>query len=214
MDFSHVRRHFDASIPPPPTHTPSQSALSSSNVVLSSAACESLGRLCQVVGEPAFVSDLIHEVYTRLRSSVRNPIARAAHCLAVGCLHRCVGALASGQHLATSIGVLLPIAQDPLLPETQMWALHSLAMLADSGGPMFREYVDPSLGLVLQLLLRSPTAMHEIQRSLGRLLGALISTLGPELRGWLRQLGVHFLTRCLSQFIHNSNLLYRCDQYA
>lgn len=135
-----------------------------------------------MVAEPAFLAELAQQIFDRLRT-VRNPLSRAGHCLAVGCLHRYVGGLASGQHLSTSVGVLLAIAQDSSVPEVQVWALHALALVADSGGPMFREFVEPSLNLVLQLLLRSPTVVSDIQRSLGRLLNALITTLGPELQG-------------------------------
>ncbi|KAF7232841.1 hypothetical protein EG68_06925 [Paragonimus skrjabini miyazakii] len=157
-------------------------ALASPSVLLRCTSGECLGRLAQVIAEPNFLAELAQQIFDRLRI-VRNPLSRAGHCLAVGCLHRYVGGLASGQHLSTSVGVLLAIAQDSSVPEVQVWALHALALVADSGGPMFREFVEPSLNLVLQLLLRSPTAMSEIQRSLGRLLSALITTLGPELQG-------------------------------
>ncbi|TNN08810.1 HEAT repeat-containing protein isoform 2 [Schistosoma japonicum] len=156
--------------------------LTSPSVLLRCVAGECLGRLAQVVGESGFLAELAQQIFERLRA-IRNPIARAGHCLAIGCLHRYVGGLASGQHLSSSVGILLAIAQDSSVPEVQVWALHALALVADSGGPIFREYVEPSLNLVLQLLLKSPSAMHEIQRSLGRLFAALITTLGPELRG-------------------------------
>ncbi|KAK4469677.1 hypothetical protein MN116_007205 [Schistosoma mekongi] len=156
--------------------------LTSSSVLLRCVAGECLGRLAQVVGESGFLAELTQQIFERLRA-MRNPIARAGHCLAIGCLHRYVGGLASGQHLSSSVGILLAIAQDSSVPEVQVWALHALALVADSGGPIFREYVEPSLNLVLQLLLKSPSGMHEIQRSLGRLFAALITTLGPELRG-------------------------------
>lgn len=155
--------------------------MTSPNVLLRCSAGECLGRLAQVVAEPNFLTELAQQIFDRLRT-IRIPVARSGHCLAVGCLHRYVGGLASGQHLNTSVGVLLAIAQDSSVPEVQVWALHALALVADSGGPMFREYVEPSLNLVLQLLLRSPSNMNEIQRSLGRLLAALITTLGPELQ--------------------------------
>ncbi|OON22437.1 HEAT repeat protein, partial [Opisthorchis viverrini] len=157
-------------------------ALTSSSLLLRCTAGECLGRLAQIVAEPSFLAELAQQVFDRLRS-VRIPLSRAGHCLAVGCLHRYVGGLASGQHLSTSVGVLLAIAQDSSVPEVQVWAIHALALVADSGGPMFREFVGPSLNLVLQLLLRSPSAVSDIQHSLGRLLSALITTLGPELQG-------------------------------
>ncbi|CAH8507597.1 unnamed protein product [Schistosoma intercalatum] len=156
--------------------------LTNPSVLLRCVAGECLGRLAQVVGESGFLAELAQQIFERLRA-IRNPIARAGHCLAIGCLHSYVGGLASGQHLSSSVGVLLAIAQDSSVPEVQVWALHALALVAESGGPIFREYIEPSLNLVLQLLLKSPSAMHEIQRSLGRLFAALITTLGPELRG-------------------------------
>ena len=64
-----------------------------------------------------------------------------------------------------------------------MWALHALALIADSGGPMFRSYVEPTLSLVLTLLLSVPPSTVEVHQCLGRCLAALITTLGPELQG-------------------------------
>ena len=64
-----------------------------------------------------------------------------------------------------------------------MWALHALALIADSGGPMFRSYVEPTLSLVLTLLLSVPPSNVEVHQCLGRCLAALITTLGPELQG-------------------------------
>ena len=67
----------------------------------------------------------------------------------------------------------------------QVWALHALALIADSGGPMFRGYVEPTLSLVLQLLLSVPPSSVDVHQCLGRCLAALITTLGPELQGML-----------------------------
>ncbi|CAH8529433.1 unnamed protein product [Dicrocoelium dendriticum] len=157
-------------------------ALASPCILLRCAAGECMGRLAQLVADPSFLSELAQNLFERLRS-IRNPISRAGHCLAIGCLHRYVGGLASGQHVNTSVGILLAIAQDSSVPEVQVWALYALALVADSGGPMFREYVSPSLDLVFQLLLRSASTAIDIQRSLGRLLSTLITTIGPELHG-------------------------------
>ena len=67
----------------------------------------------------------------------------------------------------------------------QVWALHALALIADSGGPMFRSYVEPSLSLVLQLLLSVPPSSVDVHQCLGKCLAALITTIGPELQGEL-----------------------------
>lgn len=44
-------------------------------------------------------------------------------------------------------------------------------------------HVEPTLSLVLMLLLTVPPAYTEVHQSLGRCLNALIATLGPELQG-------------------------------
>lgn len=65
----------------------------------------------------------------------------------------------------------------------QVWALHALGLIADSGGPMFRSYVEPTLSLVLQLLLSVPPSTVDVHQCLGKCLSTLITSLGPELQG-------------------------------
>jgi len=64
-----------------------------------------------------------------------------------------------------------------------VWALHALSLIADSGGPMFRSYVEPTLTLVLQLMFSAPPANVDVHQCLGKCLAALITTIGPELQG-------------------------------
>ena len=64
-----------------------------------------------------------------------------------------------------------------------MWALHALSLIADSGGPMFRSYVEPSLALLLERLLTVPQHNAEVHQCIGHCLQALITTVGPELQG-------------------------------
>ena len=71
----------------------------------------------------------------------------------------------------------------------QVWALHALALIADSGGPMFRSYVEPTLSLVLQLLLSVPPSHVDVHECLGKCLAALITTIGPELQGKMEEFG-------------------------
>jgi len=65
----------------------------------------------------------------------------------------------------------------------QVWSLHALALIADSGGPMFRGYVEPSLSLALKLLLNVPQSYIDVHQCIGKVLSALITTVGPELQG-------------------------------
>uniref|UniRef100_H3B3B5 HEAT repeat-containing protein 5B n=1 Tax=Latimeria chalumnae TaxID=7897 RepID=H3B3B5_LATCH len=157
-------------------------ALDNPNPILRCAAGEALGRMAQVVGEATFIARMAQYSFDKLKSA-RDVVSRTGHSLALGCLHRYVGGIGSGQHLKTSVSILLALAQDGTCPEVQTWALHSLALIVDSSGPMYRGYVEPTLSLVLTLLLTVPPSHTEVHQCLGRCLGALITTVGPELQG-------------------------------
>ena len=64
----------------------------------------------------------------------------------------------------------------------QLWYTFLQALIADSGGPMFRSFVDPTVSTVLKLLLTVQANSLEVISCLGRVLSALITTLGPELQ--------------------------------
>uniref|UniRef100_A0A668UXA0 HEAT repeat-containing protein 5B n=1 Tax=Oreochromis aureus TaxID=47969 RepID=A0A668UXA0_OREAU len=157
-------------------------ALDNPNPILRCAAGEALGRMAQVVGEATFIARMAQTSFDKLKSA-RDVVSRTGHSLALGCLHRYVGGIGSGQHLKTSVSILLALAQDGSSHEVQTWALHSLALIVDSSGPMYRGYVEPTLSLVLTLLLTVPPSHTEVHQCLGRCLGALITTVGPELQG-------------------------------
>lgn len=55
----------------------------------------------------------------RLKSA-RDVVSRTGHSLALGCLHRYVGGIGSGQHLKTSVSILLALAQDATCHEVQV----------------------------------------------------------------------------------------------
>ncbi|XP_052827932.1 HEAT repeat-containing protein 5B [Octopus bimaculoides] len=164
-------------------------ALGSSNPILRCAAGEALGRMAQVVGDSRFIAEMAQYSFDRLKSA-RDVVSRTGHSLALGCLHRYVGGMGSGQHLNTSVSILLALAQDFNSPVVQVWALHALALIADSGGPMFRGYVEPTLSLVLQLLLTVPPATVDVHQCLGKCLSALITSIGPELQGNMASIAV------------------------
>lgn len=88
----------------------------------------------------------------------------------------------------------------------QTWSLHSLALIVDSSGPMYRGYVEPTLSLVLTLLLTVPPSHTEVHQCLGRCLGAIITTVGPELQGeYIALLSSSFLKKCCDN--NNYNVL-------
>ncbi|XP_038116555.1 HEAT repeat-containing protein 5B isoform X3 [Culex quinquefasciatus] len=157
-------------------------ALICANPILRCAAGEALGRIAQVVGDSRITAELAQTSFDRLKSA-RDVVTRTGHSLALGCLHRYVGGMGSSQHLNTSVSILLALAQDGSSPVVQVWSLYALALIADSGGPMFRGYVEPTLSLALKLLLSVPQSHVDVHQCIGRVLSALITTIGPELQG-------------------------------
>ena len=48
---------------------------------------------------------------------------------------------------------------------------------------MFRQCVEPTLSVVLELILKNPSSSTEVHQCLGKCMGALITSIGPELQG-------------------------------
>uniref|UniRef100_A0A8C9NC49 HEAT repeat-containing protein 5A n=1 Tax=Serinus canaria TaxID=9135 RepID=A0A8C9NC49_SERCA len=157
-------------------------ALESNNPLLRCAAAECLARLAQVVSDSAFTAGLAQVSFDKLKSA-RDVVSRTGHSLALGCLYRYLGGISSTQHLNACIGILYTLSQDSTSPDVQAWALHSLSLIVDLAGPLYHVHVEPTLSLVLMLLLSVPPAYAEVHQSLGRCLNTLITTLGPELQG-------------------------------
>lgn len=157
-------------------------ALVSANPILRCAAAEALGRIAQVVSETKFTAELAQASFDKLKSA-RDVITRTGHSLALGCLHKYVGGMGSSQHLNTSVSILLALAQDGSSPVVQVWSLYALSLIADSGGLMFRGYVEPTLSLSIKLLLTVPQSYVDVYQCIGRVLANIITTMGPELQG-------------------------------
>ncbi|XP_041340039.1 HEAT repeat-containing protein 5A isoform X2 [Pyrgilauda ruficollis] len=157
-------------------------ALESNNPLLRCAAAECLARLAQVVSDSAFTAGLAQVSFDKLKSA-RDVVSRTGHSLALGCLYRYLGGISSTQHLNACVGILYTLSQDSTSPDVQAWALHSLSLIVDLAGPLYHVHVEPTLSLVLLLLLSVPPAHAEVHQSLGRCLNTLITTLGPELQG-------------------------------
>uniref|UniRef100_A0A4X1T2F8 HEAT repeat-containing protein 5A n=1 Tax=Sus scrofa TaxID=9823 RepID=A0A4X1T2F8_PIG len=136
-----------------------------------SSAVKLFGVVCAHVGE------------TQRLKSARDAVTRTGHSLALGSLHRYLGGISSSQHLNSCVGILYTLSQDSTSPDVQTWALHSLSLIIDSAGPLFYTHVEPTLSLIIMLLLNVPPTHAEVHQSLGRCLNALITTLGPELQG-------------------------------
>ncbi|XP_072933477.1 HEAT repeat-containing protein 5B [Epargyreus clarus] len=150
--------------------------LSSNSATVRAAAASCAGRLCGCITE-AESQALSEKVIALARTSV-NRATRAAAAAAVGAVQRARGAASS----AAALPVLRALAQDTAAVEVQVWSLHALSVLVDASGPMFRSHVDSTLNLALKLLFTAPPFLEDLQRSIGRLLSALITVVGPELQ--------------------------------
>lgn len=157
-------------------------ALESPNPLLRCAAAEAWARLAQVVNDGVFTAALAQVSFDKLKSA-RDAVTRTGHSLALGSLHRYLGGISSSQHLNSCVGILYTLSQDSTSPDVQTWALHSLSLIIDSAGPLFYTHVEPTLSLIIMLLLNVPPSHAEVHQSLGRCLNTLITTLGPELQG-------------------------------
>ncbi|XP_058396741.1 HEAT repeat-containing protein 5A isoform X4 [Diceros bicornis minor] len=157
-------------------------ALESPNPLLRCAAAEAWARLAQVVDDAAFTAALAQVSFDKLKSA-RDVVTRTGHSLALVTLHRYLGGINSSQHLNSCVGMLYTLSQDSTSPDVQTWALHSLSLIIDSAGPLYNVHVEPTLSLIIMLLLNVPPTHAEVHQSLGRCLNALITTLGPELQG-------------------------------
>uniref|UniRef100_UPI0037E9B09A HEAT repeat-containing protein 5A n=1 Tax=Semicossyphus pulcher TaxID=241346 RepID=UPI0037E9B09A len=157
-------------------------ALESVSPLLRCLAAEGLARLVQVVGDPGFTVSVSLLCFDRLKTA-RDAASRSGYALALGALYRYTGGISSPQHLSTCLGVLFTLSQDSTSPEVQTWSLHSLSLVIDLSGGLYRAHAEPSFTLVLRLLLSAPPTHPEVHHSLGRCLHALVTCLGPDLQG-------------------------------
>uniref|UniRef100_A0A3B4G4Y2 HEAT repeat-containing protein 5A n=1 Tax=Pundamilia nyererei TaxID=303518 RepID=A0A3B4G4Y2_9CICH len=157
-------------------------ALESTSPLLRCLAAEGLARLVQVVGDPGFTVSISLLCFDRLKTA-RDAASRSGYALALGALYRYTGGISSPQHLSTCLGVLFTLSQDSTSPEVQTWSLHSLSLVVDLSGGLYRTHAEPSFTLVLRLLLSTPPTHPEVHYSLGRCLHCLITCLGPDLQG-------------------------------
>ncbi|XP_044231866.1 HEAT repeat-containing protein 5A isoform X2 [Thunnus albacares] len=166
----------------PPVLSLLSGALESVSPLLRCLAAEGLARLVQVVGDPGFTVSVSLLCFDRLKTA-RDAASRSGYTLALGALHRYTGGISSPQHLSTCLGVLFTLSQDSTSPEVQTWSLHSLSLVVDLSGGLYRAHAEPSFTLVLRLLLSTSPTHPEVHHSLGRCLHALITCLGPDLQG-------------------------------
>ncbi|XP_002158974.1 HEAT repeat-containing protein 5B isoform X1 [Hydra vulgaris] len=156
-------------------------ALGNTDNILRCAAGEALGKLAQVMNDRNFVALMAQNSFDKCQK-MSDAYVRTGHALSLGCLHRYVGGMESGQHLGNSVSILVALAKDVSSSLVQVWSLHGLTSIADSGGPMFRTYVDQSFFTVIDLMLNTPSSAIEVHHCLGKCVNALITAIGPELQ--------------------------------
>lgn len=155
--------------------------LSHANPILRCAAGEALGRLAQVVADSQFVNEIGQFCFEKLRNC-QDVTARTGYALGLGCLHRYVGSMGAGQQMTTTVSALFAMAQNPSSSIVQVWAIHALYLIIDSGGSMFRNFIEPCVEFIVQATLSVPTTNRDVFIGLGKLLSSLITFLGPELQ--------------------------------
>lgn len=161
--------------------------LTHTSPLLRVAAAHALGRLCQVINDGRFVSEMAGICFEKLKSA-RDMLSRTGYSLAIGYLHRFVGSLGSQANLNSAISILLALSQDLNSPVVQIWSLHSLSLVVDSGGPIFRPYIEATMHHSIKLLINASYLNSDVHQCAGRVLSALITAIGPELQEELDQI--------------------------
>lgn len=87
--------------------------------MLRCAAGEALGRMSQVGGEANLVAQIAQTSFDTLKTT-KEAVSRMGHSLVLGCLHRYVGGMGSGQHLQTSVTILHSLTRDTTSPTVQV----------------------------------------------------------------------------------------------
>lgn len=149
------------------------------NILIRYAAAESLGRCVQTINDAKFLSTITQQCFEKLRTA-RDALTRTGYSLAIGCIHHYVVGMGSVPQLKNNISLLLALAEDHSSPSVQLWALHALTLIVESGGPMFRPYVEPTLSQCLKILMALSPSLIDIHQSIAKCLSAIITTIGPE----------------------------------
>ena len=120
---------------------------------------------------------MVHTCVERLKTD-REVLNRTGYAFGLGNVIKVLGSLDVRKYLRGTVGVLQALAGDTTLL-VQAWSLHALALTAQAAGSDFMPFFPATLKLVQQLVLNSSSG--SIVHCAGRLLGALVEVLGPEL---------------------------------
>ena len=120
------------------------------DLVLRSAASESIGRLASLAGTNFLTSQiklLVDQVVNN-----RDPHGRAGCALAFGAIYSHVGGLAAGPLLKTTVNVLMSLSNDPH-PVVHFWALNALSRVINAASLAYAPFVSSTLGMLLKAYL-------------------------------------------------------------
>ncbi|PRP83338.1 HEAT repeat containing 5B [Planoprotostelium fungivorum] len=160
------------------------------------AACESLGVLARVQGDA--MTDQIVKWNQEALKKTKDPNWMMGCAFLQGSINRYVGGMRCGPHLRASVALLHNIIRDVVLHPSphsssiDQWALHSLALTAESAGAAFDPFVNSTLGLLTLLIVRSPSPSQAGQPSvwsldvqelqaIAEVSNAILHAMGPEL---------------------------------
>jgi hypothetical protein len=118
--------------------------------------------------------------------------------------------MGAGQHMTSSLSVLFALAQNSSSSIVQVWAIHALYLITDSGGSMFRNYIEPCVEFIVQSVLSIPYTNRDVFVGLGKLLNSLITFMGPELQmstNSASEMRVACLTTCTVMQMHNDSMI-------
>ncbi len=80
--------------------------------MLRCAGSEALGRLSQVIDDTGYVGQLVQLSVGVINTTMKDINTKSGHTLSLGCLHRYVGSMGSGQHLQQTVNILQQLATD------------------------------------------------------------------------------------------------------
>ena len=166
--------------------------LSDQDETLRALSTRALGLLCNLGGSH-FTNGEVKTLIDNIVAN-RDPYARAGCAVALGSIHTEVGAMASGLHIKSIVGVLLSLCSDTH-PVVHFWAFRSLTQVAESAGLSFSAYASSTVGMLAQFYasdshncesqsLSTSNLEMEFSTSLSiaQAVDSIINVLGPDLQ--------------------------------
>eukprot|EP00742_Colponemidia_sp_Colp-10_P008019 GILJ01008652.1.p1 GENE.GILJ01008652.1~~GILJ01008652.1.p1 ORF type:complete len:2092 (-),score=402.65 GILJ01008652.1:70-6057(-) len=166
--------------------------LAAEDPTLRSLGGEGLGLLGRLGGDPlckALMKDFDDMLNTSSDANLRAGIA-----FGIGCLHRYVSAMNMTRFLPASVAMLHKLAKETNQP-IRTWCLHSLKIAAETAGLSFASYIKATVQLSYAHLLADARTDIQVSYCVGRIIGAVIGAIGPEL-----QANTERMNRCLTVF--------------